>query len=72
MIQVASCEQALLKTNRKLIENHQSKTMFLYKMYTFEFEFNHSDYGLTLLSSGFLKSVKPGGRNPPTPHNSTI
>ena len=28
MIQVASCEQALIKTNRKLIRNHQSKKCF--------------------------------------------
>ena len=40
MIQVASCEQVLIKTNRKPIQNHQSKTMLLFKTYTLEFEFN--------------------------------
>ena len=29
MIQVASCEQDLIKTNRKQIENHQSKALLL-------------------------------------------
>ena len=38
--QVASCEHALIKANRKPIQNHQSKTMFLFKTYTLEFEFN--------------------------------
>ena len=38
MIQVASCEQALIKTNRKLIQKHQSKTMLLFKTYTLEFD----------------------------------
>ena len=28
---VASCEQALIKTNKKPIQNRQSKTMFLFK-----------------------------------------
>ena len=40
VIQVASCEQVLLKTNRKSIQHHQSKTMFLFETYTLEFEFN--------------------------------
>ena len=40
MIQVASCEQALLKTNRKPFQNHQSKAMLLFKTYTLEFEFD--------------------------------
>ena len=40
MIQVASCEHALIKTNRKPIRNHQNKTMLLFKMYTLEFEFD--------------------------------
>ena len=40
MIQVASCEQALIKTNRKLIENLHSKTVLLFKTYTLEFEFD--------------------------------
>ena len=40
MIQVASCEQTLIKTNRKPIQNHQSKTMLLFKMYTLEFKFD--------------------------------
>ena len=40
MIQVASCEQVLIKTNRKLIQNYQSKTMLLFKTYTLGFEFD--------------------------------
>ena len=40
MIQVASCEQALIKTNSKQIQNSQSKTMLLFKKYTLKFEFN--------------------------------
>ena len=40
MIQIASCEQALIKTNRKPIQNHQSKTMLLFKTYTLGFEFD--------------------------------
>ena len=40
MIQVTSCEQALMKTNRKPNQNHQSKTMPLFKMYTLEFGFD--------------------------------
>ena len=40
MIQVASCEQALIKTNSKPIQNHQSKAMLLSKTYTPEFEFD--------------------------------
>ena len=40
MIQVASCEQALIKANRKPIQNHQSITIFLFKTYTLEFEFD--------------------------------
>ena len=39
LIQVASCEQALMKTNRKPIQNHQSKTMPLFRTYTLKFEF---------------------------------
>ena len=38
MIQVASCEHALIKTNRKPIQNHQSKTVLLFKTYTLESE----------------------------------
>ena len=34
MIQVASCEQALIKGNREPIQNYQSKTMFLFKVDT--------------------------------------
>ena len=37
-IQVALCEQALIKTNRKSIQNHQSKTLLLFKTVTLEFE----------------------------------
>ena len=40
MIQVALCEQALVKANRKPIENHQSKTLLLFKTFTLEFEFD--------------------------------
>ena len=40
MIQLAWGEQALIKTNRKPIKNYQSKTMFLFKMYTLEFGFD--------------------------------
>ena len=40
MIQVASCEQALIKTSRKPIQNHQSKTMLHFKTLTLEFEFD--------------------------------
>ena len=40
MIQVASCEQVLIKTNKKIIQNHQSKTTPLFKTYTLEFEFD--------------------------------
>ena len=38
MIQVASREQALIKTNKTLIQNHQSKAMLLFKTYTLKFE----------------------------------
>ena len=31
-------EQVLMKTNKKKIQNHQSKTMLLFKTYTLEFE----------------------------------
>ena len=45
MIQVASCEQALIKTNRRPIQNHQSKTMFLFETYTLESDFDrHLDH----------------------------
>ena len=40
MRQVAWCEKALIKTNIKSIQNQQSKTMLLFKMYTLEFEFD--------------------------------
>ena len=42
MIQVALCDQALIKTNRKkkTIQNHQSNTLLLFKMFTLEFEFD--------------------------------
>ena len=39
MTQVASCEQALIKNGRP-IQNHQIKTMLLFKTYTLEFEFD--------------------------------
>ena len=37
--QVALSEQPLMKTNRKPIQNQQSKTVLLFKTYTQEFEF---------------------------------
>ena len=40
MIQAASCEKVLIKTNRKPNQNHQGKTMLLLKTYTLEFEFD--------------------------------
>ena len=40
MIQVAFSEQALIKTNKKPIQNHQSKTMLLFKTCTLESEFD--------------------------------
>ena len=40
MIQVSSCEQTLIKTNRKPIQNHQSKTSLLFKTFTLEFAFD--------------------------------
>ena len=40
MIQVASSEQALIKANRKPIQNHQSVTMPLFKTSTLGFEFD--------------------------------
>ena len=40
MIPNVSCEQALIKRNRKQIQNHQSKTVFLLKTCTPEFEFD--------------------------------
>ena len=39
MAQVASCEQALIKTNRKPIQNHHNKTLLVFKQFTLEFEF---------------------------------
>ena len=38
MIQVASCGQAFIKTIRKLIQNHQTKTILLFKTFRLEFE----------------------------------
>ena len=56
MIQVASCEQALLKTSRKPIQNHQSKIMLLFQTYTLEFEFDrHLEHMVSYqgMQSGF-------------------
>ena len=39
MIQIALCEQASIKICKKPIQNHQSKTVLLFKTYTVEFEF---------------------------------
>ena len=48
MIQFASSEQALIRTNKKPIQNHQSKTTLLFKMYTLEFEFDrHLEHMVT-------------------------
>ena len=45
MIQVALCEQALIQTNRKRIQNHQSRTVLLFIMTTLEFKFKrHLDH----------------------------
>ena len=38
IIQVISCEQARYISNRKPIQNHQSKTMLLFETYTRKFE----------------------------------
>ena len=40
MIQVPSCEHALIKTNRIPIQNYQSKSMLRFKTYTLEVEFD--------------------------------
>ena len=40
MIRVASSELATVKTNRKLIKHHHSKTILLFKMNTVKFEFD--------------------------------
>ena len=40
MRHVASCEQALIKTNRNPIQNHQSKTLLLSKTFALEVEFD--------------------------------
>ena len=40
MIQVAACEQALIKTNWKPIQSHQGKTLLLFKTFTLESEFD--------------------------------
>ena len=40
MVQVASCKHAMIKTNKKPIQNHQNKRMLLFKTYTLEFEFD--------------------------------
>ena len=40
MIEVASCKHASIKTNWKPVQNHQNKTMLLFKKYTLEFEFD--------------------------------
>ena len=40
MIQVTSFEQALIRTNKKLIQNYQSKTLLLFKTFTLEFQFD--------------------------------
>ena len=38
IIYFAPCEQALIETNWKPIQNHQSKIMLPFKTYTLEFE----------------------------------
>ena len=47
MIQVPSCEYALIKADRKPIQMHQSKTMFLFKR-------THWNLSLTDISSTWL------------------
>ena len=42
MKQGALCEHALTKTNRKPVQNHQIKTVLLFKTYTLEFEFDRN------------------------------
>ena len=44
MIKVASCEQALIKTNKKPIENHQNNTMFLFKRTHLNFSVRHLEH----------------------------
>ena len=39
-MQVALYERALIKTDRKPIRNHFSKTLLLFKTYVLEFEFD--------------------------------
>ena len=39
-MQIASCEQASVKTNRKPIKNYKSNTMVLFETYTLGFEFH--------------------------------
>ena len=51
MIQVALCEQALIKENRKPIQNHQSKTMLLSKR-------TYRDLSLTDISSTSLANAE--------------
>ena len=52
MMQVASCEQVLIKTNRKPIQN-QSKTMLLFKTYTLEYEFDrHLEHVVSYQGTG--------------------
>ena len=56
MLQVASCEQALIKTNKKPVQNHQSKTVLLFKTYTLEFDFDrHLEHMVSYqgMQSGF-------------------
>ena len=67
MIQVALCEQALIKTNRKPFRNHQSKTMLLLKTYTLEFESDRyleagGGGGGTPLNKGMYRHVGLGIR----------
>ena len=58
MIQVASCEQALIKTNRKRIQNHQSKTMLLFETNTLEFEFDrHLEHMVTYTYQGMQSGL---------------
>ena len=40
MVQVAPCEQALIKQIGNQYQNHQSQTWLLFKTFTLEFEFD--------------------------------
>ena len=55
IIQVASCGQALIKTNRKPVQNHQSETMLLFKTYTLDFELDRHLEHMVIVIREFRK-----------------